>query len=229
MPSVLLQCNDTDVINVTHAGNLTCINTVFHNDDVRLLGILVCVGGCLSFLGSSFIIATFTFFKQLRAPALRLVLYLAITDLLSTFNKITNPIESYNRDTCELYPICYVQSVFAQFSTLARIFWVSCIAFNVWTITVRHTTTAQAERMMVIYHAVCWGIPGASVIVVLAAGMSGPAGAWCWINLEFELARLFLLYIWLVLAMVFLFVCYILVGAALRGSQYEAMTVRLRW
>ena len=82
MPHHGLECNGT--INETHYHNDTCTTNLFSAAQNDTLSIVVCVFGCLSFLGSSFIVVTFSSFKKLRAPALRLVLYLAITDMVST-------------------------------------------------------------------------------------------------------------------------------------------------
>jgi len=229
MASIIAECNTSDTFNISHHNNLTCVNQEFRPDHQRLLEILVVICGCLSLLGSLFIIITFISFKQLRAPALRLVLFLSITDFMSTVDYITSIIPSYNTATCEMYPLCYIQSAFGQFAELSRIFWVSCIAFNLWLIAARGMSEAVANRLQKVYHGVSWGVPAVTVIIIFATGIYGPAGSWCWIAVDYSIERFFLLYLWLILAIVFVLLCYIHVGFAVRGSSLAAVVGRLRW
>ena len=213
--NVLTACNRTDAFfNVTNYHNKTCVNSIFAEEEEFVLGVAVAACGFLSMLGALFIIFTFPFFRRLNVPALRLVLYLSITDFLSTFDYITSSADSYSHETCELYPICYFQSIMGQFSELARIFWVSCIAFNLYTIAVRGMSERIAMRLEKVYHIVSWGVPTLSVIIVLAFNMVGPAGAWCWVSEEFLGARLALLYLWLIFGIIFVLFCYIQVSLA---------------
>ena len=224
-----INCSAEDHINVTHYHNKTCYDSGQNTPSYVILSAIVSACGVLSLLGSLFIIITFSYFKKLQVPTLRLVLFLAITDFLSTFDYVTSPVMPWDPKTCEVFPMCHVQAISGQFAELSRIFWVSCIAYNLYAIAVRGMKERQVDRLQIIYHVVSWGIPAVTVILMEAFQMVSPAGIWCWIDEDFTLARLFMLYMWLVVAIVFVFACYIHVCFAVRGMPTQGVIVRLQW
>uniref|UniRef100_A0A7S1TA08 G-protein coupled receptors family 2 profile 2 domain-containing protein n=2 Tax=Compsopogon caeruleus TaxID=31354 RepID=A0A7S1TA08_9RHOD len=82
-------------------------------------------------------------------------------------------------------PLCAMEAVANQFFYLASFLWVSCIAHQLYGVIVWSRTLHFRENMPV-YHVFSWGIPSATVSLLLFLGQvqtdSSAEYDWCWIR-----------------------------------------------
>lgn len=133
------------------------------------------IAATLSIIGSGVVIFAFLAFPQLRRFFSRLVLYLAISDLWLC----TSMLLGYSRPPH--YMKCMVQSSFGTFFGLSSVMWTLCIADAMRRVLLARDLSSESKHE-VRMHAVAWGLPLVAVIIVVATGVSGPAGTSCWIR-----------------------------------------------
>lgn len=76
--------------------------------------------------------------------------------------------------------LCDFQALLSQYFNLATACWTACIAFTLYqAICNRRTDIASFE---IPYHAFSWGLPLLTCIILIATKVTGPSGAWCWIE-----------------------------------------------
>ena len=129
-------CTTEKFFNLSNSNVTTCNAKDFTAEQTMALVYTTTTFGALSCLGAGFIILTFIIFRDLHVPSLKLVMYLSITDLLSSIVYVLSPAETHNQTTCEKYPVCYIQAGLTEFAEMASFFWVGCIAFNIYSIAV---------------------------------------------------------------------------------------------
>jgi len=145
--------NETDVkVNI-------CSARSFSVEEREILDSLTILCGALSLIGSAFIIVTFAVFKKLRVPSMKLVMYLSITDFVSSVIYVLSPIQTHDPDTCEVYPVCYFEAGLSEFAEVASFFWIGCIAFNIYAIAVLRMNERRVNLQHIYYHICSWGIP----------------------------------------------------------------------
>ncbi len=191
--------------------------------DVRevnyLVKTLVSIFCLLSIAGSLLIIITFIVWSDIRTGARTILVYLSVSDLLASAANLYGTIRDFNSDTTD----CIIQSGISTFGDISSFLWTISLAVYMYVTIVRVDKT-RADRLLIPFHAISWGIP---VIIIVGAVLSGGLGydasyisvGWCWVNLD---GKLFLLWIllagklWEILAYIILPVLYLLVKKHIR-------------
>lgn len=166
-------------------------------------------GASTSILGSGFIIFSYFYFPQLRTMAYKLIVYLSVADLCSSFAYVLGAVTQTQVDCKDGW--CYFTAIVSQYFDVATFCWfeagptlaapapsltgrplrTSCIAFNIYQVLARNVGRAveSYERK---YHMLCWGLPAVLATLGAAFQVYGSAGNWCWIQRQYPAARFFL-------------------------------------
>ncbi|KAJ8767771.1 hypothetical protein K2173_020711 [Erythroxylum novogranatense] len=148
---------------VQMAGNLTA-------HDRRILMKVNAGASSLSFLGSSFIVACYVLFKDLRKFSFKLVFYLALSDMLcSFFSIIGDPSKGF---------FCYAQGYSTHFFCVASFLWTTTIAFTLHRTVVKHKT--DVEDLEAIFHLYVWGTSLVMTVIRSIGNEHGHLSAYCW-------------------------------------------------
>lgn len=83
--------------------------------------------------------------------------------------------DNHDPDTCERYPMCFVQAGLTEFAEMASFFWVGCIAFNIYAIAVLRMNERRVNLQHMYYHIFSWGVP---VILTVIGFIGDYYGAW---------------------------------------------------
>ena len=156
----------------------------------------------LSLFGSLFIIITYSMFTDLRGYAFKMILILALFDIL---NCIGFSIPTYE-STDKSIP-CHIQAVLINISTIAGILWTSVIAYSLHSIFYNESSKIK-ERFPLQLGGVSFFALVSGVVPEVTNAYGRTAG-WCWITLDdmnynlFFFQRLSFLFIPLCLAIVF--------------------------
>ena len=149
---------------------------------LRTIAQIVLVGGILSLLGSLAVIITFLTAPRLRQSfAFQLVFGLSLAEAGNAlWPMFYMPSEG---------PACQAQAALLQFFSLASVLWSAAIARTMHAALHSRSSkvgTPSAETPgppnVRAHHAVVWSSAAFFVLIPWAAGVLGPAGAWCWID-----------------------------------------------
>ncbi len=139
-----------------------------------------------------------------RLPRAKQTLYQRIIRLLSCTDMVTSAgyfagrwmtPQHGNKATCD------VQGTIVQLN-LCVVLWNACLTTNYLVRIVYGWNALRADALMPYYHMLSWG-PGAVIALsLLAFGLYGDAGPWCWISSDYVWARMALFYVplWLMLS-----------------------------
>ena len=137
------------------------------------MGNLVC--GILSFLGASFVVATYCWFKDLRKFAFKLVFFLACSDVANSLaNMIGNPDEGTGA--------CMFQALVDSFFALSSILWTTMIAYCLYSTVIQRRPVDETRRKEKKMYLFCWGFPMVVTLLPLTTSSYGQTGGWCWIK-----------------------------------------------
>jgi len=151
--------------------------------------------GSFSLAGSLFILLSFSCFRELRTFQTRLVVMMAVSDMLATASyMIGSPLTLSDESVW-----CDVQA-YGQTFLLSSVLWVSCVAYVLYQSVVREVDMGAIEALEPRMHALCWGLPLLLGALPFIWKDYGPAGAWCWIqdqNDRAHVLRIMVFYLWL--------------------------------
>ena len=140
----------------------------------------------LSVLGSFFIIVTFIGFKDIRTPSRTIIVFIAISDLISSLsNCVGLKINFDHRYTSRSDP-CVIQSLIGSTFILSSFFWNMFLAISLYVAVVWQNTDLAERLIFPWFHIISWFVP--LTINMIAVSLhklgnsedSGTAG-WCWI------------------------------------------------
>ena len=156
----------------------------------------------LSLLGSLFIIITYSLFTDLRGYAFKMVLILALFDILNCIGFMIPTYDSTNKSIP-----CHIQAILINISSIAAILWTSVIAYSLHSI-FHNESSKIKERFPLQVGGVSFFALISGVVPEVTDAYGRTAG-WCWITLNgmnynfFFYQRLSFLFIPLCLAIVF--------------------------
>ena len=143
-----------------------------------LLKVVVSVSCLLSIIGSTAIILSYAFFKEMRTLARHTLVCLSIADLLlnlSGFLGIVTKVSSLKADQFALHsPLgnwCRTQAAVLVFGTESSIMWTVGVAVYMFVLVVVQPKTQRwGLKLVVVLHFVCWGIPFVLTLWLLLDG-----------------------------------------------------------
>ncbi|XP_044487651.1 G-protein coupled receptor 1 isoform X3 [Mangifera indica] len=142
----------------------------FTPHDRRILTAVNTGASILSFVGSSFIVLCYCFFKELRKFSFKLVFYLALSDMLCSFFSIVgDPSKGI---------FCSAQGYSTHFFCVASILWTTVIAFTLHRTVVRHKT--DVEDLEAIFHLYVWGASLVMTVIRSFGNDRRHLGVLCW-------------------------------------------------
>jgi len=180
--------------------------SLFTEDQLDTLRVVLTVSSGLSFLGNLFIVVSFLIFKSLRSNVTALLVFLlSLSDLASS---ITGFMVWFTYSSL----VCTIQAFFIQFWELSAILWSSCIAFHAYQAICGKKRGEILQTYIKFYCGVCYLVPGVlAVIPFTMDGAYGFAGVWCWITVDYRFVRFALYYMILLILWLFNVVAYIFI------------------
>jgi len=179
-------------------------------EQLHTLSILTEVSSWCSLVGAVFIILSYIIFKELRHFHLRLIFFLALTDLATSVVFILNL-----HLTISNGPTCTFLGIGLQFAELASSLWSLCITFTLDQVI--RVCNYHVERFEKYFHLISWGIPLASVFASYFQHLYIETGLWCWLdNDHYGLYRWIYFYGPLVLILFYVVTIYALVSRKIR-------------
>ena len=167
---------------------------------------------CLSVLGSLFVLVTYHLIPTHRGASLRIVYWLSVSDLVTSFVYIVDGGTSANEDGSSRCPdgLCVLLASLSQVFNLSAIVWNTYIALNMHlTVLLAARIVKDEPRYMRWLHAGAWGPGLLSTLITGAAGGLGSAGQWCWIRRDFAWAQVIFYYVPVVLSLLYSLAVYL--------------------
>ncbi|XP_047425940.1 G-protein coupled receptor 157 [Mugil cephalus] len=188
--------------------------------------VLVLFSCALSFVGSSLIILTFIIWSDLRTTPRKLLVFLSMSDWLSAVSYAVGVWSVFRTNSLG----CVAQGAISTFANTSSFFWTVAIAVYLYIYLVRSNRRA-ADRLVLLFHLVSWGIPLAITIAALCLNKIGydeseVSVGWCWVQINATDHVLWMLLtgkIWEFLAYLLLPIFYILIKCHIR-SAHEALS-----
>ena len=179
----------------------------FSADSMHALKAVHITTAILSLLGSAFVICTFHQIPTHRGASLRIVYWLSISNLITSFVYIIDGCTTANEDGAPHCPngLCVGLAAVSQFFGLAATLWNTFIALNMHlTVLIAARIVKEEDRYMRRLHAGAWGPALLTTVITGAAGGLGSAGQWCWIRGgDFAWAQLLFFYIPIVCSLLY--------------------------
>jgi Slime mold cyclic AMP receptor len=123
-----------------------------------------------SLLGCGFIIFTVIFFKELWISTFRLILYLAVSNMILPVSFLL-PYGSNSK-------ICTAQGFLNNFGVLSSLLWTACIMHSLYKLIVyEEIGNKKNERIFMV---ICWVVP--LILSSVVINQYEPAEGWCWIK-----------------------------------------------
>lgn len=182
---------------------------------MELLYYIGLVPSILSFLGCTYIILTVLFFKKLQSFLFRLILYLAISNLVTSASIL---IPYY-----ELELLCKIQGFLISFGSLSSLLWTACIMYSIHNLIVKEEKISV--KFEVIVNLLIWPL------TLTAAGLNLPeyttSEGWCWITSNIMLKILSFYGPYSIILLFNLAIC-IKIRIYLSGSRDSSEVLRLK-
>lgn len=191
--------------------------------------ILSSISGFLSIIGTLIIIFTFFKWKDVQSTSRQILVFISIADFFAVVGNTVSLLSPPNST------VCTVQSIIGSFFILSSFFWTVFLAVYLY-VACTHKMVVLAERLMVPFHLVGWGVP---CIIVCTGAITGKFGnngdtvssGWCWIRttgLSREEQIKWMLIagkFWEVLAFVVITMLYILIKRGMRQDVSRNCTL----
>ena len=154
--------------------------------------ILMAVISSLSMFGSITIIVTYFLFENLRTTSRKILVYISIGDFFTVFPYLVirwyNSADNPDRDPDKYSKShnCQAQSFVSTTAVMWSFMWTSSLAIYLYLSVVKQRVE-MAEKLMVLFHGINWGVPLVLVGVALCCRALGfheanASGGWCWIK-----------------------------------------------
>ncbi|KAI9097020.1 hypothetical protein DFS34DRAFT_132274 [Phlyctochytrium arcticum] len=191
-------------------------STAFSDDQLRALQITGRFSSSLSFFGVASIIIFFLFNrKAAHNPTARLIIFMAIGDLMSAIAKFMGraPVDDVGPDSA----LCQFQAALMQEGDLSSLTWTAILASNLLLVVFfkgRTDTIREREKLLAVF-ALGWPLIFAIVPVFLTGSSGrvyGDTTLWCWVKSPYKAYQILFFYAFLWGVFSFNLVAYLLVG-----------------
>ncbi|KAL3887314.1 hypothetical protein ACJMK2_027256 [Sinanodonta woodiana] len=139
----------------------------------------------LSIFGGFVIFWTYWLIPSVRNFTRKLLLYLTLADILNASGTLFGTINFLSNNSTENV-VCKAQAYITTFAAMASFFWTLVITAHLMVAIQFQSNRTRSAILQVLYHAVCWGIPGIIIVVAGSENVLGPSyrvtGMWCFIN-----------------------------------------------
>jgi len=150
---------------------------VYADSQVETLVTLNVIASSFSFLGACFIIANFFAFKEFQNFAFKLILFVAVGDII---NSLGNFLGSPDNGTF----LCYLQAFLTQFGDIVSFSWVTSIAAVIYSVINREVqpTAEQVQKWYKKIHLIIWPTTLTLSILPFFSDSYGNDNGLCWIR-----------------------------------------------
>ncbi len=175
--------NDFEMCNVTNTA-IVALSSIY----------TTMVSSAASVVGSCLIIISYIIWSDLRTTARAILVFLAISDLLTALGYLfasilflTHKNEGYDIPP----PLCTFQSFITTAFSISSFLWTANLAVFLF-VSITLNRVRIAKKMMFLFHAVAWGIPlllcvPGAITMVLGGQTNRSTStqgtvAWCWVS-----------------------------------------------
>ncbi|MCJ1393255.1 hypothetical protein MMC18_006127 [Xylographa bjoerkii] len=180
----------------------------------QLLAVVITerIGACISLMSSLLVIFAYASFGYFRKPINSLVFFAAFSTIGMAYPTL---VSESGPNAGAQSPLCLSQAFAVQMFLGVDATWSLCMAVNVYLAFFRGWTTKNLTKLHYPYLLFCYGISGVPAIVYLVLSargdrnIYGPAIIWCWIDINYDAARIGTLYaiVWLSLLVAMTIYC----------------------
>eukprot|EP00118_Oscarella_pearsei_P014788 m.129261 g.129261 ORF g.129261 m.129261 type:complete len:355 (+) comp37975_c0_seq5:46-1110(+) len=132
---------------------------------ITWLDTILLVVGSLSLLGAFTIVMTYVLFRDLRGTARLLLVFLSLTDIMTTAANVAGIAMRPNETTTG----CQVQAGFAVYGTISSYLWTMFIAIYLYINVTYEKLKLNRRLIYFVFHPLAWGVP--LVVVAVAGGL----------------------------------------------------------
>ena len=138
----------------------------------------------LSVLGSFFIIVTFIGFKDIRTPSRTIIVFIAISDLISSLSNCVG-LKINSLHASPNYP-CVIQSLIGSTFILSSFFWNMFLAVSLYVAVVWQNIDLAERLIFPWFHIISWFVPLTINMIAVSLHKLGNSedsvtAGWCWI------------------------------------------------
>ncbi|XP_064606559.1 G-protein coupled receptor 157-like isoform X2 [Liolophura sinensis] len=128
----------------------------------------------VSVLGCTLILYTFLRFKDLRTTSRKLLVYLSLSDCLSSVGHVLGAMAylQVGKLTGPRDLMCQVPALLSMYADLSSFLWTGALAVYLYLCIVWNFITV-ANKLVWLFHVICWGAPVAVVVSALVYGVVG--------------------------------------------------------
>ncbi|KAL1920414.1 uncharacterized protein VTP21DRAFT_791 [Calcarisporiella thermophila] len=177
----------------------------FSPEQINSFLVTATVGSIISIAGTLTVILTFLFFPRFRNATTRLILWLAISDLIACSATLSGRWAIAAPDSAA----CQAQGFIMQWMDICAFFWTMAMAVNMILVIVFQLPATRVMAFEKIWIVVCFFIPFLITLPMLVVNepgkghMIGNAQMWCWIKNQYAVWRMYIFYapMWIIFVM----------------------------
>ena len=165
--------------------NFTTLETPQDIAQSPLNQVLVTVCASLSVIGSSIIILTYVFWKNIRTTSRLIIVCISIGDFITAATIAVSEWHRVKPFTTTVY--CEAAATINTIAILSTFFWTTFLALYLY-LSICRQIEAHIEKIVLrVFHLTAWGVPAIIVFTALRLGKIGNTGdltsaGWCWIK-----------------------------------------------
>jgi hypothetical protein len=183
IPTVAITHNANATNSTTPIGDI--ISSLTSTQSHTLFALNVCVSA-ISFACCLAIIILYFYLRRVKCYSLRLVVYLAVSDMLVYLGFF------FGGEKSSSSVFCYIQSIILLWFQISSILWVTAMSFSMFFSYVLNLSPTPINAKF--YHVtlekilfgICWGIPLIFLAIGLGLQHNGPTDAFCYISNEYR-------------------------------------------
>lgn len=143
----------------------------------------------LSVSGSFVIIVTFIGFKDIRTPSRKIIVFIAISDLISSLSNCVGLKINFDHRYTSRSDLCVIQSLIGSTFILSSFFWNMFLAISLYVAVVWQNADLAERLIFPWFHIISWFVPLTINMIAVSLhklGNSEDSGTvgWCWIYLD---------------------------------------------
>lgn len=171
---------------------ITTREQIFANQPLHLT--LSTLATVISIIGSSLIVGTYIFYKDIRTPSRHIIVCISLSDLtvsLCNFFVIFGGSPASDKEDDYSNQICVISSFIVTTAMQCSFMWTMALAIFLNVLVVGRNPKRAESLLHPYFHVVCWLVPLTINVVALCLQKLGTphdyvSSGWCWIHVRLE-------------------------------------------
>lgn len=136
--------------------------------------VMALVTSALSFLGAWLILYTFLTIVEVRTTGRKILVYLSFTHCFLSMGNIIGGVALiyHDEDPLKSGYVCFMAAVLVVFTSVCGALWTAALGVYIYICLVWKFLTL-ANKMVWVFHLLCWGIPGSLTIAAITQNVIG--------------------------------------------------------